>query len=106
MDYKKDTNLGTDLGVMLEKLYTLISERHAERPAGSYTTYLFDSGVDKILKKVGEESAEVIIAAKNKEDAPLIAETSDLLYHLIVLLVERGVTLNQIHAELAKRADK
>lgn len=91
---------------MLERLYALIGERRAERPAGSYTTYLFNSGIDKILKKVGEESAEVIIAAKNKEDAPLIAETSDLLYHLLVLLVERGVTLNQIHAELAKRADK
>jgi len=95
-----------DLGATLEKLYTLISERRAERPAGSYTTYLFDSGVDKILKKVGEESAEVIIAAKNEEDAPLIAETSDLLYHLIVLLVERGVTLSQIQNELVKRADK
>ena len=95
---------GIDLGATLEKLYTLVSERRAERPENSYTTYLFNCGIDKILKKVGEESAEVIIAAKNAEDAPLIAETSDLLYHLIVLLVEREVTLNQIQIELAKRA--
>ncbi len=94
----------TDLGATLEELYKLIETRRDERPAGSYTTYLFNSGIDKILKKVGEESAEVIIAAKNTEDAPLIAETSDLLYHLIVLLVEREVTLNQIQTELANHA--
>ena len=91
------------LGATLERLYALVESRRHERPENSYTTYLFDKGLDKILKKVGEESAEVIIAAKNEEDAPLVAETSDLLYHLIVLMVERGITLEQIQVELAKR---
>lgn len=92
------------LGARLEKLYALIESRRREMPAGSYTTYLFDKGLDKILKKVGEESAETIIAAKNEESEPLVAEVSDLIYHLLVLLVERGVTLNDIAAELSQRS--
>lgn len=92
-----------DLGGVLARLYELIESRRRERPEGSYTTYLFDKGIDKILKKVGEESAETIIAAKNDEPEPLVAEASDLLYHLLVLLVERGVSLDQIRDELAQR---
>ncbi len=95
-----------ELGVQLGQLYALIERRRAERPAGSYTTYLFEQGLDKILKKIGEEAAETIIAAKNEERAALVAETSDLLYHLIVLCVERDVTLEQISAELARRRGK
>jgi phosphoribosyl-ATP pyrophosphohydrolase/phosphoribosyl-AMP cyclohydrolase len=87
----------------LDKLYGLIEERKESRPEGSYTTYLFNSGLDKILKKVGEETAETIIAAKNESSAELIAETSDMIYHLLVLLVERGVTLKEITRELESR---
>jgi phosphoribosyl-ATP pyrophosphohydrolase/phosphoribosyl-AMP cyclohydrolase len=94
------------LGGLLDQLYTLIETRRRERPAGSYTTYLFGEGLDKILKKLGEESAETIIAAKNPGVAPLVAETSDLLYHLLVLLVERGITLDQIRLELTRRQEK
>lgn len=92
-----------DLGGLLVQLYELIENRQRERPEGSYTTYLFDKGIDKILKKVGEESAETIIAAKNDDTKPLVAEVSDLIYHLLVLLVERGVSLDQIRDELAQR---
>jgi len=94
-----DVNLST----FLEQLYQLVAERERERPENSYTTYLFDEGLDKILKKVGEESAETIIAAKNNEIEPLVAEAADLLYHLVVLLVARGVTLDQLRAELVRR---
>lgn len=94
------------LGDILESLYALVESRQQERPAGSYTTYLFDQGLDKILKKVGEESAEVIIAAKNGEGNQLVAETSDLIYHLVVMLVARGVTLDDVRDELARRSRK
>ncbi len=87
----------------LGKLYALIENRKEMRPEGSYTTYLFNSGIDKILKKVGEESAETIIAAKNESSAELVAEASDMIYHLLVLLVERGVTLEDIARELESR---
>jgi phosphoribosyl-ATP pyrophosphohydrolase/phosphoribosyl-AMP cyclohydrolase len=92
-----------DLGPLLDQLYALIQSRERERPAGSYTTYLFQEGLDKILKKLGEESAETIIAAKNDDDERLTAEASDLVYHLLVLLVARGVSLNEIAAELGQR---
>ena len=98
-----DLPQGEDLGSLLVQLYELIESRQRERPEGSYTTYLFDKGIDKILKKVGEESAETIIAAKNDDPKPLVAEVSDLIYHLLVLLVERGVSLDQIREELAQR---
>jgi phosphoribosyl-ATP pyrophosphohydrolase/phosphoribosyl-AMP cyclohydrolase len=91
------------LGNVLEQLYRLVQEREHARPEKSYTTYLFNEGLDKILKKVGEESTETIVAAKNDAIEPLVAEVSDLLYHLIVLLVARGVSLEQIRDELAKR---
>jgi len=92
-----------DNDAVLNELYEVIQSRERERPAGSYTTYLFDKGLDKILKKVGEESAETIIAAKNAEHNLLVAEVADLFYHLLVLLVARGVGLDEIRAELAKR---
>jgi len=91
------------LGAVLNQLYELIQSRERERPSGSYTTYLFEAGLDKILKKVGEESAETIIAAKNENDARLTEESADLLYHLLVLLVARGVSLTDIAQELAQR---
>ena len=75
-------------------------------PEGSYTTYLFAQGLDKILKKVGEEAAETIIAAKNEDTHAFAGEVSDLLYHLLVLLAERGVPPEEIEAELSRRAGK
>ena len=92
-----------ELGPLLDHLYELIQARERERPPGSYTTYLFEEGLDKILKKLGEESAETIIAAKNDDDGRLTAEVSDLVYHLLVLLVARGVNLAQVAAELSNR---
>jgi len=94
---------GISLGEVLEGLYSLIGTRRQERPEGSYTTYLFDKGLDKILKKVGEESSETIIAAKNADPEALTRETADLLYHLCVLLVERDVSLNDVANELLSR---
>lgn len=90
-------------GGLLLELYELIKSRQEERPAGSYTTYLFDKGLDKILKKVGEESAETIIAAKNEDPKQLVAETADLLYHLLVMLAARNIKLEDVRAELAQR---
>lgn len=95
-----------DLGAVLNGLYALIETRDRDRPEGSYTTYLFDQGLDKILKKVGEESSETIIAAKNEDAEVLAAEISDLLYHLLVLMVARGVRLEQVRDELFGRRQK
>jgi len=88
---------------LLDQLYDLVKEREKTRPADSYTSYLFNQGLDKILKKLGEESTETIVAAKNNEDERLISEVADLVYHLIVLLVARGISLDQIRAELGRR---
>jgi phosphoribosyl-ATP pyrophosphohydrolase/phosphoribosyl-AMP cyclohydrolase len=96
----------TNLVEVLDRLYALIESRNHERPEGSYTTYLFEQGLDKILKKVGEESAETIIAAKNDDRTALVKESSDLLYHLVVLLVERGVSLGEVGEELVSRGKK
>ena len=90
---KKDT---------LPRLYETILDRRENPQEGSYTNYLFDKGIDKILKKVGEESAEVIIGAKNSREE-LIYEASDLIYHLLVLLVDQDVTLGEIYRELEGR---
>ena len=97
-----ETGLHTTVAV-LDELYRLIESRERERPANSYTTYLFDEGIDKILKKFGEESAETIIAAKNEDLGRLVSEVSDLVYHLLVLLVARGVSLEEIANELGQR---
>lgn len=88
---------------ILYELMDVIKSRYQERPEGSYTTYLFNKGIDKILKKVGEETAEVIIASKNPGKDELIYEASDLMYHLMVLMVEKGVSLGEIFTELKKR---
>lgn len=91
------------LGLILGELAETIKERKNNLPEGSYTTYLFQKGLDKILKKVGEEAAEVIIAAKNQDKGELIYEASDLLYHLLVLLEEQDIPLGEIAKELKKR---
>ena len=87
----------------LRGLYELLLERNAERPQGSYTTYLFEKGIDKILKKVGEESTEVIIAGKADDKKETIYEIADLAYHVMVLMIEMGISLEDIHKELASR---
>jgi len=86
-----------------EGLLKLIEGRKTEKKEGSYTTYLFEKGLDKILKKVGEECTEVIIAGKAGDKKETIYEISDLLYHLMVLQVEMGISLEDIHKELASR---
>ena len=86
-----------------EGLMKLIEGRKTEKKEGSYTTYLFEKGLDKILKKVGEESTEVIIAAKAEDKKETIYEISDLAYHVMVLMIEAGIGLEDIHNELASR---
>ncbi|MDF2986336.1 MAG: phosphoribosyl-ATP diphosphatase [Eubacterium sp.] len=88
---------------ILQEVYDVIVDRTIHPKEGSYTNYLFTKGLDKILKKVGEETAEVIIAAKNKSKEEIRYEISDLMYHLMVLMVERGVTLEDIYGELKGR---
>lgn len=88
---------------ILQSLEKLIIEREKERPEGAYTTYLFEKGVDKILKKVGEEASEVIIAAKNRDKEELKWEAADLLYHLQVLLVEQGLPFKEVLKTLEER---
>ncbi|MFC5450904.1 bifunctional phosphoribosyl-AMP cyclohydrolase/phosphoribosyl-ATP diphosphatase HisIE [Paenibacillus aestuarii] len=92
-----------DRFAILSELEAVIASRDAERPEGAYTTYLFEKGVDKILKKVGEETAEVIIAAKNKDNDELRYEASDLIFHLMVLLRNSKLPLDDIMKELANR---
>lgn len=87
---------------VLAKLYEVILDRKGNPREGSYTNYLFQEGIDKILKKIGEESAEVIIGAKNSNEE-LVYEASDLIYHLMVLLVYQGVPLGDIYKELQTR---
>ncbi len=97
------TSGASDLGTVLSDLYSLVQSRQWELPEGSYTTYLFNEGLDKILKKIGEEAAETIIAAKNQDGVALANESADLLYHLIVLFVERALTLAEVGAVLRER---
>ena len=87
----------------LRGLYDLLQDRKAKLPEGSYTTYLFQKGIDKILKKVGEESTEVIIAGKANDKAETVYELADLAYHAMVLMVEMGITVDDVHRELASR---
>ena len=86
-----------------ESLMKLIEGRKTDKQEGSYTTYLFEKGLDKILKKVGEESTEVIIAAKAEDKKETVYEIADLAYHVMVLMVEAGISLQDIHDELASR---
>lgn len=88
---------------ILNILYNVIEDRKNNPKEGSYTSYLFNKGLDKILKKVGEESTEVIIASKNQSKEETIYETADLLYHLLVLLVEKGISLDEVWKELENR---
>jgi phosphoribosyl-ATP pyrophosphohydrolase/phosphoribosyl-AMP cyclohydrolase len=81
----------------------LLIGRKIEKKEGSYTTYLFEKGLDKILKKVGEETTEVIIAAKDKDKKNTVYEIADLAYHVMVLMIEAGISLEDIHRELASR---
>ncbi|MCR8636242.1 bifunctional phosphoribosyl-AMP cyclohydrolase/phosphoribosyl-ATP diphosphatase HisIE [Paenibacillus radicis (ex Xue et al. 2023)] len=97
---------GGDRFAMLSRLESVIAERDAERPEGAYTTYLFEKGIDKILKKVGEETAEVIIAAKNRDNEELRYESSDLIFHLMVLLREAKLPLDDVMRELDRRHKK
>ncbi len=87
----------------LDALMKVIEGRKIEKKEGSYTTYLFEKGIDKILKKVGEESTEVIIAAKANDKAETIYEIADLVYHVMVLMIEMGISLDDVKNELASR---
>ena len=90
----------------LKQLYAVILDRKVSPQEGSYTCYLFDKGLDKILKKVGEECAETIIAAKNDVPTDTVGEISDLIYHLMVMMAEKGIALDDVLAELDRRAQK
>ena len=87
----------------VQGLYDMLVGRNETRPAGSYTTYLFEKGIDKILKKVGEECTEVIIAGKADDKKETIYELADLAYHAMVLMVQMGITVEDVHKELASR---
>ena len=93
----------SQIGEIMDELYGVILDRKNNPQEGSYTNYLFNKGLDKICKKIGEESAEVIIAAKNRQPAEVTYEAGDLIYHLCVLLVEQGVSLDDVYEELRKR---
>ena len=86
--------------------FETILERKEANLEGSYTGYLFEQGLDKILKKIGEESSEVIIAAKNEKNEDTVGEICDLLYHTLVLMAYQGIAIEDVEAELAKRAEK
>lgn len=90
----------------LDVLYETIKERKVSGEEGSYTSYLFSKGLDKILKKVGEECTEVVIASLSQGKEDQVNEISDLLYHLMVLMVEKDITLDDVNAELEKRSEK
>ena len=100
------SDLETKKSYLLEELYATIAERKKNPIEGSYTNYLFNKGLDKILKKVGEETAEVIIASKNKSSSEMIYEISDLVYHTLVLMVNEGIELRSIEEELKGRQNK
>ncbi|WP_306543132.1 bifunctional phosphoribosyl-AMP cyclohydrolase/phosphoribosyl-ATP diphosphatase HisIE [Anaerotignum sp.] len=97
--YQSEENHGFSIDGLME----LLEGRKADKPEGSYTTYLFEKGLDKILKKVGEESTEVIIAAKAEDKKETIYEIADLAYHVLVLMVEAGISLEDMRKELASR---
>ena len=87
----------------LQNLYDMLVGRKQDKPEGSYTTYLFEKGIDKILKKVGEECTEVIIAGKADDKAETVYELADLAYHAMVLMVQMGISVEDVHRELASR---
>lgn len=97
-------NLFQDDNQVLVDLFRLIKQRKLQRPVGSYTAYLFNSGLDKILKKIGEESTEVVLAVKNNDRENIVYECADLIYHLLVLLAEQEIDPAEILQELKRRA--
>ncbi len=90
----------------LEKLYAVVKDRQKNPQEGSYTCYLFEKGIDKILKKVGEECSETIIAAKNGVKEETVYETADLIYHLMVMLASQGIDIAEVMEELDSRSKK
>lgn len=98
---KMELEKGKDFEI--DNLYALLRDRKEKMPEGSYTTYLFEKGLDKILKKVGEECTEVIIAGKDQDKNETIYEIADLVYHVMVLMVEAGITPDEVRAELKSR---
>lgn len=90
----------------IEKEYQNALDRKLHPEEGSYTTYLYEKGLDKILKKVGEESTEVVIASLSQSKEELVGEINDLLFHVLVLMVEKGITLEEIEEELKRRREK
>ncbi|MDR0814088.1 MAG: bifunctional phosphoribosyl-AMP cyclohydrolase/phosphoribosyl-ATP diphosphatase HisIE [Oscillospiraceae bacterium] len=102
----EDSCFGFDGGAeggVIDSLYALLLDRKANPKEGSYTTYLFEKGLDKILKKIGEESTEVIIGAKNRDKQETVYELADLMYHALVLMTHDGITPDDVRAELEKR---
>lgn len=93
----------SQIGAIMDELYEVACDRKQNPKNGSYTNYLFEKGIDKICKKIGEEATEVVIAAKNAQSEEIIYELADLYYHLTVLMVEQGVSMDQLYAELKKR---
>jgi len=100
---REEENHAPVVNSVLAELENLIAQRQIERPEGSYTTYLFEKGLDKILKKIGEESTEVVIAAKNDNKEELVGEIGDLLFHMLVLLRERNIALGDVLSVLEAR---
>lgn len=90
----------------IDNEYEIILDRRQARQEGSYTCYLFDQGIDKILKKVGEECTEMVIAAKNNDKSETVYEITDLIYHTLVMMANQGITPDDIREELKKRAEK
>lgn len=91
---------------LIKNEYQVIINRKNEKAEGSYTAYLFEQGIDKILKKVGEECTETVIAAKNGDKAETVYEISDLVYHILVMMAYQGITVEDVERELEKRAQK
>jgi phosphoribosyl-ATP pyrophosphohydrolase/phosphoribosyl-AMP cyclohydrolase len=92
-----------NIGDVFMSVQSVIEDRKANPREGSYTSYLFDKGLDKMLKKIGEESAEIIIAAKNPSDGDLVGEIADMIFHVSVVLAERGLSWRDVTSELARR---
>ena len=90
----------------MEHMYQVVSDRRVNKQENSYTCYLFEQGLDKICKKIGEEASEVIIAAKNGVQKDTVGEVADLLYHLVVMLVDQGIPLSAVDDLLTQRAGK
>ena len=99
---KEDASVSNPLKVF-EDVFAVIQDRKVNPKEGSYTNYLFDKGIDKILKKLGEEATEIVIAAKNPNPNEIKYEISDFLYHMMVLMAEKGITWEEIIEDLAKR---